>query len=228
MRIARLPRAEREQQILDAAHRLFGRLNARVDLLDVSRKVAELESVYLEIVRGWGRSIETADSYTYGHSERVASYAEQVARALGFADAELQSIRLGAYLHDVGKMRVPHEILNKPGRLTPEEREVMQMHPLYGLELLASIEFPWDIKPIIRSHHERLDGGGYPDKLRGDEVPLAAQVICIVDVYDALTTTRSYRAAFEPAAALKEIDASKAWWTGEVYQAFMAALGPGF
>ncbi|HET7565266.1 MAG TPA: HD domain-containing phosphohydrolase, partial [Gemmatimonadaceae bacterium] len=211
--------------LLTAAHRLFGRLDARVDLVDVAAKRANLEETYLAVVRDWGQSIESADSYTYGHCERVADYAIDVARALGFDDAEQTTIRLGAYLHDLGKVRVPHEILNKPGALTREEFEVMQMHPVWGIELLATVEFPWDLKPIIRWHHEKYDGSGYPDHLRGDEIPLAAQVICIVDVYDALTTTRSYRGALDKTEALRRMHESKHWWRPDVFEAFMRTVG---
>lgn len=118
-----------------------------------------------------------------------------VARLLALDETAQTTIRLGAYRHDVGKVRVPHEILNKPGPLTRDELEVVQMHPIWGLELLAAVEFPWDLKPIIRWHHERYEGTAYPDRLRGDEIPLAAQVVGVVDVYDALTTARSYRPA---------------------------------
>src|SRR5204863_348392 len=152
-------------------------------------------------VREWGQSIESADSYTYGHCERVAQRAVAVARGLELDDTAQTTIRLGAYLHDLGKVRVPHEVLNKPGPLTREEFEIVQLHPIWGLELLAAVEFPWDLKPIIRWHHERYDGTGYPDRLRGDEIPVAAQIVGIADVYDALTTARSYRPAMshEPA-----------------------------
>ena len=181
--------------LLNTAHRLFRRLDAPVDLVDADGRMARLEETYLALVRDWGQSIESSDTYTFGHCERVATYAVDVARALGLDDQQRTAMRVGAYLHDVGKIRVPHEILNKPGRLTPEEFDVIKMHPIWGIELLAAIEFPWDIKPIIRWHHEKHDGTGYPDRLRGDEIPLAAQIIGIVDVYDALTTTRSYRPA---------------------------------
>jgi HD-GYP domain-containing protein (c-di-GMP phosphodiesterase class II) len=101
----------------------------------------------------------------------------------------------------------------------------MKMHPVYGIEMLAAIEFPWDIKPIIRSHHEKLDGSGYPDRLRGDEIPLAAQVICVADVYDALTTTRSYRGALTPSRALAEMRACHHWWRPDVFDAFLSSIG---
>ena len=211
--------------LLNAAHRLFSRLDARVDLVDVSTKVHRLEETYFAVVRDWGQSIESSDSYTFGHCERVAGYAVGVARALGLDDGQQTTIRIGAYLHDLGKVKVPHEILNKPGKLTDEEFGIIQMHPVWGVEMLATVEFPWDIKPIIRWHHERDDGTGYPDRLRGAEIPLNAQVICIVDVYDALTTTRSYRPAMSQAEALMRMAESKNWWRGDVYAAFLRSLG---
>jgi putative nucleotidyltransferase with HDIG domain len=211
-------------RLLNAAHRLFGRLDARVDLVDVSTKVVRLEETYFAVVRNWGQSIESSDSYTFGHCERVASYALALARELGLDDEQQTTIRIGAYLHDLGKVRVPHEILNKPGALTAEEFRVIQMHPVWGIEMLATVEFPWDIKPIIRWHHERYDGTGYPDRLKGDEIPVSAQIICIVDVYDALTTTRSYRPALSHAAAMLKIQESRGWWRPEVYHAFMRSV----
>ncbi|MGH7718229.1 MAG: HD domain-containing phosphohydrolase, partial [Gemmatimonadaceae bacterium] len=219
-----LERNQDALKLLNTAHRLFGRLDARVDLVDVAAKRADLEGAFLTIVRNWGQSIESADSYTHGHCERVATYAVAVAKALGLDESEQTTIRLGAYLHDVGKVRVPHEILNKPGRLTPDEVATVQMHPVHGVELLDGLEFPWDIKPIIRWHHEKLDGSGYPDRLRGDEIPLSAQIICVVDVYDALTTTRSYRAAMSRETAMEQMRASRDWWRGDVFDAFEGAM----
>ena len=211
--------------LLNTAHHQFRRLDARADLVHVARKVVELENTYFEMVRDWGQSIESADSYTFGHCERVAQHALAVARILGLDDNAQTTIRLGAYLHDLGKVRVPHEILNKPGPLTRDEFEVVQMHPIWGLELLATVEFPWDLKPIIRWHHERYDGTGYPDRLRGDEIPVAAQVVCIVDVFDALTTPRSYRPAWTRQAALAEIERCRGWWSEAVYSAFIQSQG---
>jgi putative nucleotidyltransferase with HDIG domain len=222
-----LGRSQEALRLLNLSHRLFRRLDARVDLVDVKAKVGHLESVYLEIVREWGRSIESSDTYTHGHSERVATYAAALASAMGLDETELQTIRVGAYLHDLGKVRIPHEILNKPGRLTNEEFDEMKRHPEYGIELLASVEFPWDIRPIIRSHHEKLDGSGYPDRLRGDEIPLSAQLICIVDVYDALTTTRSYRPAMQHQEAVDEMIRSERWWRRDVMAGFRSSVGTG-
>jgi putative nucleotidyltransferase with HDIG domain len=210
--------------LLNAAHRLFARLEARLDLVNVDGKMAELEATYLAVVREWGQSIESSDTYTFGHCERVARHAVAVARVLGLAEEVQTAIQLGAYLHDVGKVRVPHEILNKPGPLTRDEYEVVQMHPIWGIELLAKVEFPWDLKPIIRWHHERYDGTGYPDRLRGDEIPVAAQVVGIVDVYDALTTSRPYRKAMTAEAAMAEITRCRSWWSDRVYVAFVEAV----
>lgn len=205
---------------LNTAHRLFRRLDARRELVDISSKVTRLEGTYLAVVRDWGQSIESADSYTFGHCERVAELGVSLGTALGMDDDALTALRLGAYLHDLGKVRVPHEILNKPGRLTDEEFDVIRRHPEWGIELLATVDFPWDIKPIIRWHHEKYDGSGYPDRLVGDEIPLAAQVICIVDVYDALTTTRSYRPAMSSADALVRMEETRHWWRPDVFDAF--------
>jgi putative nucleotidyltransferase with HDIG domain len=213
--------------LLNSAHRLFGRLDARVDLVDVSTKVHRLETTYFAVVRDWGQSIESSDSYTFGHCERVAGYAVGVAHELGLDEGQQTTIRIGAYLHDLGKVKVPHEVLNKPGKLTDEEFGIIQMHPVWGVELLATVEFPWDIKPIIRWHHEKHDGTGYPDRLRGSEIPINAQIICIVDVYDALTTTRSYRPAMSQAEALARMAESKRWWREDVYAAFLRSLHQG-
>jgi putative nucleotidyltransferase with HDIG domain len=212
-------------RLLNVAHRLFGRLDARVDLVDVTTKVHRLEETYFAVVRDWGQSIESTDSYTFGHCERVAGLALAVARELGLDEEQQTTIRIGAYLHDLGKVKVPHEILNKPQALTPEEFRVIQMHPLWGLELLATVEFPWDIKPIIRWHHEKYDGTGYPDRLRGDEIPVNPQIICIVDVYDALTTTRSYRGALSHGEAMAKISECRTWWRPDVYAAFVSSVG---
>ncbi|MEP7326925.1 MAG: HD-GYP domain-containing protein, partial [Gemmatimonadota bacterium] len=206
------------------AYRLFNRLNARVDLVDVRGKVADLEGTYMRVVADWGQSIESSDQYTHGHCSRVADYGIMVARQLGLDEEQLTTIRLGAYLHDLGKVKVPHEVLNKPGKLTVEEFEVIKMHPVWGIELLAAVEFPWDIKPIIRWHHEKFDGSGYPDRLKGDEIPLSAQIICIADVYDALTTNRSYRKAMTRAEALVQMEMAKHWWRPDVYEAFMESV----
>jgi putative nucleotidyltransferase with HDIG domain len=209
-------------RLLNAAYRLFRRLDARVDLVHVGGKVAELEATFLAVVREWGQSLESSDRYTFGHCERVAKNAVAMARILGLEDTQETTLLIGAYLHDLGKVRVPHEILTKPGPLTQTELEVVQMHPLWGIELLASVEFPWDIKPIIRWHHERYDGSGYPDRLKGDEIPLAAQIVGILDVYDSLTTARAHQPGLSHALAIEQLTRCRGWWSDRVFEAFLA------
>jgi diguanylate cyclase (GGDEF)-like protein/putative nucleotidyltransferase with HDIG domain len=188
---------------LNRAHRLFSALRARRDLADVDRKMTELETTFVEIVRLWGESIESADRYTHGHCVRVARYACALSRAAGVDEQTLFWLNLGALLHDVGKIIIPPEILNKPGGFTPQERLMMEKHPDAGVELLEEIEFPWDIRPMVRFHHERWMGGGYPTGIAGEEIPEAARILAIADVFDALATDRPYRRAFGVARCLE-------------------------
>ncbi|HEU4453369.1 MAG TPA: HD domain-containing phosphohydrolase [Longimicrobium sp.] len=181
---------------LNHAHGLFSRLQARRDLADVAARMEGLESMFLNIVTLWGQSIESADRYTQGHCERVADYACALAERAGLEPGALLWFRMGALLHDVGKIVVPPEILNKPGALTPEERSIIEKHPDAGVELIGDIEFPWDIQPMVRHHHESWDGSGYPAGLAGEEIPLPARILCVADVYDALASDRPYRRAF--------------------------------
>jgi len=213
-------------RLLNTASRLFQRLDARVDLIHVGGKLAELKGAYLAVVRAWGQSIESSDSYTFGHCERVARNAVAMARVLGLDDQDETAVLLGAYVHDVGQLRIPHELLRKPGPLTREERELVQMHPIWGIELLADVEFPWDLKPVIRWHHERYDGTGYPDRLKGDEIPLAAQIVGILDVYDALTTARAYQPARTADQAVAELTRYRSWWSAPVFDAFLKVCPP--
>ncbi|MEO6865281.1 MAG: HD-GYP domain-containing protein, partial [Gemmatimonadaceae bacterium] len=138
-----------------------------------------------------------------GHCVRVADIACALAERAGFDIQTLFWFRIGALLHDVGKLIVPMEVLNKPGRLDEDEWRIIKRHPEAGVELLADIEFPWDIRPMVRNHHERWDGCGYPDGLGGTAIPMSARILCIADVYDALTTTRSYRSGFDHARAVE-------------------------
>jgi len=182
-------------QSLNTAHRLFSKLKARHDIEDIAAETRGLEGEFLELARRWGESTESKDQYTQGHCERVADVACRLASVAGIAESDMLWFRIGALLHDVGKLIVPSEVLNKPGRLTKEEWELMKRHPIAGVELLSEVEFPWDILPIVRAHHECWDGSGYPDGLVGEEIPLTARIVCVADVYDALTTERSYKRA---------------------------------
>jgi putative nucleotidyltransferase with HDIG domain len=180
---------------LNRAFDLFSELRARRDLADLEGRLDRLEEVFQEIVYRWGESIESMDRYTHGHCNRVAEYGCALAEATGIEEGELVWFRMGAFLHDVGKVAVPPEILNKPGPLTDAERREMEGHAEEGESMLAEIEFPWDIRPMVRHHHEHWAGTGYPDGLAGPAIPLAARILCIADVFDALTTERSYRPA---------------------------------
>ncbi|CAN5732747.1 hypothetical protein BH23GEM6_BH23GEM6_16270 [soil metagenome] len=196
---------ERNREALEALNRsrnLFTNLHAEQDQADVAKRVVQLEEDFLSIVRVWGESIEAKDRYTRGHCQRVSEYACRIAVEAGIPNEDLIWFRMGAFLHDVGKMEVHESILNKPGKLTDEERLVMEQHTVIGDEMLSTTEFPWDIRPMIRWHHERWDGKGYPDGLAGLEVPLPARILRIADVFDALTTTRSYRRPLSPEEAL--------------------------
>ena len=189
-------------QSLNRAHRLFTQLHARPDLADIDRQMTRLESDFLDVVRRWGESIESKDHYTQGHCERVADLACALAAEAGLDQKSLFWFRIGALLHDVGKLMIPPEILNKPGRLTVEEWAMIKKHPVWGVEMLADIDFPWDVRPIVESHHERWDGAGYPHGLKAEEIPLTARILCIADVYDALTSERSYKKAVSHEQAL--------------------------
>ena len=211
-------------RLLGVAHKLFRQMDARVCLVHVGGKVTRLEDTYLRVARGWGESIESSDSYSVGRCERVARNAAAMARVLDLKHQEETTILLGAYLHDVGKVRVPHEVLHKIAPLTPEERVLLHMHPIWGVESLGDVELPWDVRPIMRWHHERHDGSGYPDRLKGDEIPLSAQIVGILDVYDSMTTTRPNQPALTAKEAVVRIVLCRAWWSERTLEAFLATV----
>src|SRR6478672_7724035 len=213
-------------QRLNHAHRLFAQLRARRELADVDRRTAKLENEFLDVVRKWGESIESKDIYTQGHCVRVADLACALwTKVHADDDTSLFWFRIGALLHDVGKLMIPAEVLNKPGKLSDEEWEMMRGHPSAGVELLADIEFPWDVRPIVESHHERWDGRGYPHGLAGEEIPLTARVLCVADVYDALTSVRSYKRAFthDEAMEIMRQDVGKQF-DPALYEAFVEVM----
>jgi putative nucleotidyltransferase with HDIG domain len=146
--------------------------------------------------------LEARDAYTHGHSRRVTRHAERIARAMRLPPAHVAQVRTAAALHDVGKLNTPRAVLNKPGRLTDDEFSVMRRHPADGAEMLAGIGDP-EVTAMVRHHHERLDGRGYPDGLAGEEIPLGARIIAVADTFDAMTSSRSYRGASRHKKALE-------------------------
>jgi putative nucleotidyltransferase with HDIG domain len=209
---------------LNRALELFQYLQAKDALTDVGDRIAKLEDDFLSLVRAWGESIEAKDRYTSGHCQRVANYACRIAVEAGFPQMELVWFRMGAFLHDVGKTEVPEEILNKPGALTLEERVVMERHTVAGDEMLATVAFPWDIRSMVRWHHERWDGGGYPDGLQGTDIPLTARILRLADVFDALTTSRSYRAPLTADEAVKLMIEDRGSFDPVLFEIFLGLL----
>jgi putative two-component system response regulator len=150
-------------------------------------------------------TIEARDPYTQGHCERLAGYATALGARLGLRDDQQVALRRGGFLHDVGKIGIPDAVLLKPGPLDTAEYALMQQHPVIGDNLCRELKLLADVRPIVRHHHERPDGTGYPDKLSGDQIPLLAHIMSIVDAYDAMTTERPYKAATTPDQAIREL-----------------------
>lgn len=151
----------------------------------------------LEVVQTLAEAIDAKDRYTNGHSSRVAAYSKEIARRAGYSDKAQQDLYMMGLLHDVGKIGVHDAVINKPGKLTPEEFEEMKKHPVIGAKILETLtEMPY-LKSGARWHHERYDGNGYPDGLKGDEIPVEARIIAVADAYDAMTSNRRYRARLE-------------------------------
>jgi diguanylate cyclase (GGDEF)-like protein/putative nucleotidyltransferase with HDIG domain len=160
--------------------------------------IDQLNKLYIQTVEALASAVDAKDRYTHGHIRRVQAYAAKLALFLGISnDKELLAIQAGALLHDIGKIAIPEYILNKPTVLTETEYEKMKIHPVVGANMLSTIEFPYPLVPVVRFHHERWDGTGYPDGLKGEEIPLNARILALVDCYDALTTNRPYRSPMD-------------------------------
>src|SRR5579859_6337841 len=164
-------------------------------LEDEKRYVEEMASLHLRTIEALALAIEAKDHTTHDHLRRVRVYAVEVAKELGVKDDEMQALHAAALLHDIGKLAVPEHIISKPGRLTLEEFEKMKIHPVVGAEILERVRFPYPVVPIVRAHHERWDGSGYPFGLRGEEIPIGARILSTVDYLDALASDRQYRRA---------------------------------
>jgi PAS domain S-box-containing protein len=191
----------------------------------VAERTAEIKQANLDAIYMLAVASEAKDHDTSAHVRRVRDLAEQTARALGFSDREAYDVGLAAVLHDVGKIHVPDAILTKPGPLTAEERETMQQHTLWGQRILPDRPFFRRARMIARSHHENLDGTGYPDNLAADAIPIEARIVHVVDVYDALTSPRVYKKAWSIDAALGELASKEGrHFDPKVTEALKAAL----
>ncbi len=192
--------------VIFRSYRLYlGRLEAE------KLHAEEMAALHLRTIEALALAIEAKDYTTHDHLQRVQIYAVELGKRLGLEENELQALRAASILHDIGKLAVPEHIISKPGKLTAEEFEKMKIHPVVGAEILARVEFPYPVVPIVRAHHERWDGTGYPDGLSGENIPIGARILTAVDCLDALASDRQYRRAmpFDEALALIESEADK-------------------
>lgn len=184
----------------------------KISLLNVSEHLAHQyissqsdSSSLEETLQAISAMLEKRDPYTAGHQHRVADLAEKIAREMGLSDAQAHGIRLASLVHDIGKIQVPAEVLNKPGKLTDLEFSLIKLHPQTGYEILKGIKFPWPIAEAVRQHHERLDGTGYPRGLKGDQIIIEARIIAVADTVEAMSSHRPYRPGLGLEASLAEI-----------------------
>ncbi len=198
--------------LLVVSYLTFKTSMARVE--DANRHLQELNKLYLSTIETLAMAVDAKDQITHGHIRRVQAWAVGLAKALGIGDnKQLQAIEAAALLHDMGKLAIPEHILNKPGKLSPAEFEKMKKHASIGADILSFIDFPYPVVPIVRHHHERWDGKGYPAGIAGAEIPIGARILSVVDCFDALTSDRPYRRALsdEQAIAMLRADRGKAY-----------------
>ncbi|HEY6007538.1 MAG TPA: HD domain-containing phosphohydrolase, partial [Geobacteraceae bacterium] len=208
-----------EIKLLDA---LSGEIAATIKKAQLYERIKKL---YMNTVEALASAIDAKDPYTYGHSRRVAQISEAICRELGMPGEEIQSIELAALLHDIGKIGTPEHILRKPGRLRPEEMEIIKEHPLQGANILSTIDELQEVKAWIMHHHERYDGRGYPDKSTAEDIPLPARIISIADSYDAMTSDRPYRKGMNPTKVIDIMDdLSGSQFDPDVFKAFKSVF----
>ncbi len=214
--------ADRQAQLMSIAAGAEGYLQKPIDMQELDLRVRTLLQVKrrndtLEpaenVIFALARTVEARDAYTEGHVQRLALYSVTIGERLGFSGAELTALRYGALLHDVGKIGIDETIIRKDGPLTPAEYRVMQQHTLIGERIVAPLRMAAKVGPIVRGHHERWDGTGYPDGLAGETIPLGARIVAVVDAFDAMTTQRTYNQVinYAEAAARLEAGAGTAW-----------------
>ncbi|MGA3074011.1 MAG: HD domain-containing phosphohydrolase [Bryobacteraceae bacterium] len=201
-------------------HRSYRVYLDRLD--DEKRHVEEMASLHLRTIEALALAIEAKDHNTHEHLRRVRVYAVEIGKDMGLTEPQLEALRAAALLHDIGKLAIPEHIISKPGRLTPEEFEKMKIHPLVGAEILERVSFPYPVVPLVRAHHEKWDGSGYPDGLKGEDIPLGARILAAVDCLDAMASDRQYRRALPLDEAMQQVAGS----SGRAFDpAVIAVLG---
>jgi putative two-component system response regulator len=201
---------------------LFARVNSLLKLKEFTDELESVETVLFSFALG----VEARDPYTEGHCDRLSHYASELGRHLGLDEESVIALKRGGVLHDVGKIRIPDEILKKGSNLTPQEWEIMKQHPIIGENICKPLKSLRKVLPIIRNHHEHWNGSGYPDGLRGHDIPLLARILQVVDVYDALRTERPYKPALshEDSERTMTEEAQAGLWDRELVREFFAML----
>ena len=195
-------------------HELLARVQSLLRLKQFTDELDNAETVLFSLAL----AIEAKDPYTEGHCDRLSKYSAALAEKLGLPDQLRVALRRGGLIHDIGKLAVPEHILLKPGPLTPEERKIMEQHTVEGERICAPLRSFRNVLPIIRHHHEKQDGSGYPDGLKGEHIPLTARILQVTDIYDALTTDRPYRKALplDQAFSIMRDEVKRGWWDGSL------------
>jgi HD-GYP domain-containing protein (c-di-GMP phosphodiesterase class II) len=175
----------------------------------LDKDATHLRAVLVQTLEAIARIVETHDPYTAGHQRRVAVLGREMARTMQLAPAMVEGVYLGGVIHDIGKLYLPADILNRPSKLNEVEFLLIKTHCAMGRDIISGIDFPWPLAAMVYQHHERLDGSGYPQKLRGDQILLQARILAIADVVDAMASRRPYREALGLDAALAEIDSGQ-------------------
>ncbi|HEX6821864.1 MAG TPA: HD domain-containing phosphohydrolase [Candidatus Sulfotelmatobacter sp.] len=196
------------------SYRLYlGRLEAEKERVEIEKRhVEQIASLNMRTIEALALAIEAKDHTTHTHLQRVRTYAVEIANEMNLAPDEIEALRAAALLHDIGKLAVPEQIINKPGKLSREEFEKMKVHPIVGSEILERVAFPYPVAPIVRCHHERWDGSGYPDGLSGKNIPIGARILAAVDCLDALASHRQYRPALQLVEAMEKVKEKAGSW----------------